>query len=143
VGSVACGSQFCPSPGPSSDPVTSFSVSNATTQVDIGITAQVPTFLLQVLDTQSVQITVGARNGELSQLLALWRWEIEDVSLLGRARLLRRMQCALRIERQRAIAGHWAYDLSRHARLADAYRRELLDANAQMRSAGELRHQCH
>jgi hypothetical protein len=30
----------------------------------------------------------------------------------------------LRVERQRGIAGHWTYDLARHARLLRAYRAE-------------------
>jgi hypothetical protein len=37
------------------------------------------------------------------------------------------MRRALRIERQRGIAGHWAYDLARHAQLLSAYRAETAD----------------
>lgn len=35
-------------------------------------------------------------------------------------RLLGRLRRALRAERQRGIAGHWTYDLSRHAQLRNA-----------------------
>jgi hypothetical protein len=54
----------------------------------------------------------------------LWPSEIADGSLAGRLRLLARLRTALRRERQRGLAGHWAYDLARHARLLEAYRRE-------------------
>lgn len=37
------------------------------------------------------------------------------------------MRRALRLERQRGRAGHWAYDLARHAQLLRAYRSEVAD----------------
>ncbi|PPD27253.1 MAG: hypothetical protein CTY20_13140 [Hyphomicrobium sp.] len=38
----------------------------------------------------------------------------------GPQQFLGRLRRALRAERQRGIAGHWTYDLSRHAQLRDA-----------------------
>ena len=76
-------------------------------------------------------IVAGARTAanyqrarDLPRLLPLWPHEIETASIGEHARLLARMRRALRLERQRGIAGHWAYDLARHARLLCAYRAE-------------------
>jgi hypothetical protein len=41
------------------------------------------------------------------------------------ARLLARLRCALRRERQRGLSGHWTYDLARHAQLLRAYRADV------------------
>jgi hypothetical protein len=64
------------------------------------------------------------RARDLPRLLALWPAEIEDLSIEGRARILKRIERALRAERRRGIAGHWTYDLARHAQLVEAYRQE-------------------
>ncbi|CAN1725104.1 protein of unknown function [Hyphomicrobium sp. 1Nfss2.1] len=45
------------------------------------------------------------------------------------------MRRALRLERQRGIAGHWAYDLARHAALLNAYRAETKDYLNKARAA--------
>lgn len=63
------------------------------------------------------------RSRDLPGLLTLWPWEIAP-DLANRMRLLSLLRKALRIERQRGIAGHWTYDLGRHARLLQAYRAE-------------------
>jgi hypothetical protein len=80
----------------------------------------------------------GARAGyqrarDLPKLLPLWPHEIEVSSVSEHARLLARMRRALRVERQRGIAGHWAYDLARHAQLLRAYRAETADYLQRMR----------
>ena len=67
------------------------------------------------------------RARDLPKLLPLWPHEIEISNISEHARLLARMRRALRIERQRGIAGHWAYDLARHAQLLRAYRAETAD----------------
>jgi hypothetical protein len=67
------------------------------------------------------------RRRDLPRLLPLWPHEIEASSLGEHARLLARMRRALRLERQRGRAGHWAYDLARHAQLLRAYRAEAAD----------------
>ncbi len=59
--------------------------------------------------------------------LPLWPHEIQVLNAGEHARLLARMRRALRLERQRGIAGHWAYDLARHAQLLRAYRAETAD----------------
>lgn len=64
----------------------------------------------------------GDAAAELSRLLPMWPGEIDDNSRHGRLALLARLRRALRAERQRGLAGHWAYDLARHARLLAAYR---------------------
>lgn len=64
------------------------------------------------------------RSRDLPPLLALWPWEIRDTTFGGQQQLVARLRRALRLERQRAIAGHWTYDLARHARLLAAYKNE-------------------
>lgn len=80
------------------------------------------------------------RQRDLPRLLPLWPHELEPASLAEHARLLARMRRALRMERQRGISGHWAYDLARHAELLRAYRAEaaehLCRVNAARRGTG-------
>jgi hypothetical protein len=64
------------------------------------------------------------RTRDLANILPLWPDEIEDVSLAPTVVLVGRLRRALREERRRGMAGHWAYDLARHVRLRDAYRAE-------------------
>jgi hypothetical protein len=66
-----------------------------------------------------------ARARDLPRLIGLWPWEIQDQTLAGHERLLKLLRRALRLERQRGLAGHWTYDLARHASLLNAYRCEL------------------
>lgn len=63
------------------------------------------------------------RVRDLPRLLALWPWEI---AAQGESSpyLLEKLRQALRAERQRGAAGHWTYDLVRHAQLLAAYRAE-------------------
>jgi hypothetical protein len=75
------------------------------------------------------------RSRDLPALIALWPWEIENLSLDGQQRLVARLRRALRLERQRAIQQHWTYDLARHARLLKAYRSELASLEAMLGSA--------
>jgi hypothetical protein len=65
------------------------------------------------------------RARDLPKLIGLWPSEIEDQTLAGHERLLKLLRRALRLERQRGLAGHWTYDLARHANLLKAYRYEL------------------
>lgn len=82
------------------------------------------------------------RSRDLPGLIALWPWEIDDASPEGRQRLLALLRRALRLERQRGIAGHWTYDLARHSRLLAAYRSELAGSKAIPGSAdGQVRRQ--
>lgn len=62
---------------------------------------------------------------ELGRLAALWPWEMQGARREDRLRLLSRLRMALRQERRRGQAGHWSYDLARHAQLVTAYRTEL------------------
>ncbi|WP_171988130.1 DUF6477 family protein [Hyphomicrobium sp. NDB2Meth4] len=75
------------------------------------------------------------RARDLPRLLPLWPQELETRCLDEHARLLARMRRALRLERQRGIAGHWAYDLARHAALLSAYRAETRDYLSKARAA--------
>lgn len=65
------------------------------------------------------------RSRDLKRLLPMWPSEIEDHSVEGKCRLLAKLRRALREERRRGLAGHWAYDLARHAALFRAYRAEV------------------
>lgn len=58
------------------------------------------------------------RRAELQRLLPMWPHELADLSLNGRRRILQFLARALREERRRCWAGHWTYDLARHAALA-------------------------
>jgi hypothetical protein len=73
------------------------------------------------------------RCRDLPRLLPLWPHEIEPSCASEHARLLARMRSALRIERQRGLAGHWTYDLARHAQLLRAYRAETADYLGRLR----------
>lgn len=64
------------------------------------------------------------RRVELARLVPLWPAEIADTSPAGRARLVALLERALLSERRRGRAGHWTYDLARHAALVRAWRRE-------------------
>lgn len=64
------------------------------------------------------------RGRDLCRLLPVWPAEIEDTSLEGRQRLILKIERALRAERRRGLAGHWTYDLARHAALYDAWQEE-------------------
>ncbi|MEW5963394.1 MAG: hypothetical protein AB1749_07500 [Pseudomonadota bacterium] len=68
--------------------------------------------------------TPDARDAALASVLPVWPHEIADTSRAGRLALLARLRLALREERRRGRAGHWSYDLARHAALLAAYRAE-------------------
>lgn len=69
--------------------------------------------------------TLMARIRALGRVLPLWPHEIADPTLAGQERICRMLSSALRRERQRGVAGHWTYDIGRHAALARALRPEL------------------
>ncbi len=64
------------------------------------------------------------RARDLPRLLALWPREIADTSPTGQAHMVVKLRQALRAERRRGAAGHWTYDVARHAQLLAAYRAE-------------------
>jgi hypothetical protein len=65
------------------------------------------------------------RRAELPRVLPLWPHELEDEGPEGRRRILARLRRLLRAERRRGLAGHWTYDLARHAALLRVYHLEL------------------
>ena len=65
------------------------------------------------------------RARDLPGLLPLWPAEIADASMASQQRIVARLRSALRDERRRGLAGHWAYNLARHAALFRAYSHEL------------------
>ncbi|HET6320917.1 MAG TPA: DUF6477 family protein [Hyphomicrobium sp.] len=73
----------------------------------------------------TASVSAYDRRRDLPRLLPLWPHEIDAADPAAHARLIARMRRALRIERQRGQAGHWAYDLARHAALLRAYRAEV------------------
>jgi aspartate aminotransferase-like enzyme len=64
------------------------------------------------------------RARDLAKLLPLWPGELADTSPTAHRRLVSRLHAALRHERRKGLAGHWDYDLSRHAALIVAFRAE-------------------
>lgn len=64
------------------------------------------------------------RAQQLPALLKLWPHELEDYSYPGTLKLAALLRKALRAERIRARAGHWAYDLNRHLGLIAALKAE-------------------
>ncbi len=74
--------------------------------------------------TRSVRLFPSAqvydRHRDLPALLPLWPVELDDVSEFGRAEIIARLRNALRAERRRGLAGHWTYDLGRHANMLRA-----------------------
>lgn len=65
------------------------------------------------------------RLRDLPALLPVWPAELTDMTTAGHAALIAKLRRALRRERQHGIAGHWTYDLQRHAALLRAYRSEV------------------
>ncbi|MBR2536161.1 MAG: hypothetical protein IKE66_08845 [Hyphomicrobium sp.] len=57
------------------------------------------------------------RREDLKRLLPMWPAELADLSLAGRRHIIRHLERALRAERRRGRAGHFAYSISRHAAL--------------------------
>jgi len=76
------------------------------------------------------------RQRHLPFLIAIEPAVLADDSAETSERIMKRLDRALRGERQRGRAGHWAYDLNRHIALTRAYRAELEISNSRRR-AGE------
>ncbi len=79
------------------------------------------------------------RMDTLVRLLPMWPTEIADLSLSGRRHIVARLARALREERRRGTAGHWAYDLARHAQLGAVWRQESADLQQLLRSGVKRR----
>jgi hypothetical protein len=75
-----------------------------------------------------------SRNNDLPKLIPLWPDELDDASLPARRRLVGLLARALRRERRSGLAGHWSYDLARHAALVKAYRAECRATTANARA---------
>ena len=69
------------------------------------------------------------RSRDLPGLLPLWPSEIADATEAGRHRIVQKLRRALREERRRGLAGHWAYNLTRHAALLRALQSEMAPAD--------------
>lgn len=78
------------------------------------------------------------RKRDLPALIALWPWEIEDLSLEAQQRLVVMLRRALRQERKRGIGGEWSYDVVRHARLLAAYKCEVASLETRLASQQEV-----
>ncbi len=64
------------------------------------------------------------RLRQLPRVLPVGPAELADDSDAARRKIVSRLARALRAERNRGRAGHWTYDLNRHAALAQAYEAE-------------------
>ena len=78
-------------------------------------------------------------------LLPLWPKECADLSRDGRRHIIQTLERALRAERRRGRAGHWAYDLRRHAALVKSWREECaalktIDATKSPPGGGRFKH---
>lgn len=71
------------------------------------------------------------RIRDLPRVLGVWPQEIGNTTQAGHQWICRQLAQALRRERQLGLAGHWAYDLGRHAGLLSAYRAEKAALEAQ------------
>ena len=78
------------------------------------------------------------RCTELARVLPLWPHELEDDSHAGRLRIIGKLRRALRAERRRGIAGHWTYDLARHAEILRIYRIELAASGLRRTKNGDF-----
>jgi hypothetical protein len=54
----------------------------------------------------------------------LWPHEVSDRSIEGRRKIIAALDKALRAERRRGNAGHWTYDVARHAALYRIWKRQ-------------------
>lgn len=64
------------------------------------------------------------RREDLKRLVPIWPAEADDLSLSGRRHIIRCLARALRAERRRGLAGHFAYNINRHAGLITIYKQE-------------------
>jgi hypothetical protein len=78
------------------------------------------------IDIARAALLSGAylRSRDLPRLVPVWPHELATQTPADHLRLLAKLRRALRAERRRGLAGHWAYDLARHAHLLRAYRCE-------------------
>ncbi len=74
--------------------------------------------------TRLTQRMAYDRLRDLPRLMPFWPHELENVNPERHHALLQRLRRALREERQRGLAGHWTYDLARHAALYRALQAE-------------------
>lgn len=70
------------------------------------------------------------RDKHLQQLLPISASQISDKSNEAGKWIATRLAHALRAERNRGSAGHWAYSLNRHLALLQAYRGERMALDA-------------
>ncbi len=95
----------------------------------------------RIADVQPSSAAFDPRIDALVRLLPLWPHEIADQSVAARTRLVAHLRRALRSERQRGVAGHWTYSVSRHAALSRLYHSELAGLRASMAAAARSTHE--
>jgi len=71
-------------------------------------------------DARRAGVAAYDRARALPRLIAIDPHELRDDEPDHRRRIVARLSSALREERRRGIAGHWAYDLNRHLALTQA-----------------------
>jgi hypothetical protein len=89
------------------------------------------------MGTRRARTGLYCRSRDLPRLIAVWPEEIADATTAGQERLIAKLRRALREERRRGLAGHWAYDLARHSALYEAYRAEI--SNCRRKIANPVR----
>lgn len=100
------------------------------------VAASVPPARAPAVPTARLPLPRYDRARDLARLVPLWPHEIADGSAAGRSRLVKLLRRALREERQRGLAGHWAYDLARHAALHRAFQHEVAELGGAAAAAG-------
>ncbi len=78
----------------------------------------------QPIDRAPAVFLADSRTRCLARLVPLWPSEIESTEIACAGRVVAALERALRGERRRGRAGHWSYDVNRHAALARALREE-------------------
>ena len=57
---------------------------------------------------------------DLPRLIGIWPHDSNGQGGISRVEIVARLEAALRSERRRGVAGHWTYDVQRHAMLITA-----------------------
>ena len=79
---------------------------------------------LRARDHAPTVVELRRCRAEIGRLLPLWPCELADMTPAGGTRIVAILERALRAERRRGLAGHWTYNLARHAQLLRAYQIE-------------------
>lgn len=91
--------------------------------------------------TSGLRLEIYIRARDLPRLIGIWPDALVGMDGPKHRRLVQKIAAALRRERQRGRAGHFAYDLARHQQLLRAYQAEkaAFTARPVLEPAGSLK----